>query len=580
MRPVFYQRRWEPNLGLSRHTIYRILFWLLIGFVAYKGFLFGKGIIDSLRATRLADQAEIQVAAGATAKARDTLKEALSLDESNPRAARLMARLLDAEENPVAVEYHGLVAESGEATVEDFRLAALSAAKHGQTDQAAAAAAKNREMGGDPAFPELIQAQILALNGDSAGREKALRAAVEANESSESLTALADFLMADSELYDLNGAEAIQLLRRAGEIDKGPPGLQSLRKALLAQNLPASDRAAFLALYRAHPAADTLSRLDASGIEMAANPASRASVVREALESFRKLPLAERLKAARWFLDIGEPGAVIEILPIQQASSGPGGLRLWVDAATALGDWSAVEVALGKPTPSLDESVRLPLLARAIKQQGRVTEADAVYAEALRSTESNPQNRAEVLASLLGAGEWELFQKNLTPVVNNPLIASAALRSLVPVARDHRSSARLLGFYEQALRSPVLAKDPYLLDRFQFCRHILGIPVPIEEVEARMAQAGENPNYLATAALGHLKNGRKARAMHILEGGEKPLDISKMTPSRQAAAAAVYAANDRVAEAQKIAARIPRQKLTMEEVEFLDLALARGGMIH
>lgn len=580
MRPVFYQRPWEPNIGLSRHTIYRLLFWILIGFASYKGFLFGKGIIDSIRATRLAEQAETEVAAGSSEKARETLKEAFTLDDSNPKAARLMASLLDAEGNPVAVEYHGLLAESGEATVEDFRLAALSAARNGHDEEAVQAAAKNKELGGDPAFPELIKAQILASKGDSAGREKSLRAAVEANESSDSLTALADFLMADTELYDLNGAEAIALLRRAGEIDKSPKGLQALRKGLLAVNLPASDRLPLIQLYRTHPAADSASRLDAAGIEISANPASRASVVRQMEESFRNLPLADRLKAAQWFLDIGEPRAVIEILPLQQASSGPNGLRLWIDAAMALGNWSAIEVALKKPTPSFDDTVRLPLLARAIKQQGRIAEADAVYSEVLRTTESNPEKRSEVLAGLLVAGEWELFEKNLTPVVNHPKYASAAIRSLVPIARDQRSSARLLGFYEKAVKSPVLAKDAYLLDRLQFCRHILGVPVPIEEVESRLELAGDNPNFLATAALGHLKNGRKAKAMHILEGEGKPVDFSKMTPSRQAAVAAVLAANDRIPEARQIASRIPRQKLTVEEVEFLDLALANGGMIR
>ena len=580
MRPVFYQRRWEPNLGISRHTIYRILFWLVIGFGAYKGYLYGKGIIDSIRATRLSALAETQVAAGATAEARETLKEAFTLDASNPRAARLMARLMDAEGNPVAVEYHGLVAESREATAEDFRLMALSAIRHGHEKMAAEAAAKNRELGGDPAFPDLIQAQILALKGDNAGREKSLRAAVEANESSESLTALADFLMADPELFDLNGPEVLALLRRASEVDKGFSGLQALRTGLVAGNLQSSERVLWLQLYRTHPAADTASRLDAAGIEIAANPLARSTVMRKTRELFQSLPLNERLKAAQWFLENGEPRAVIEILPLQQAASEPNGFRLWIDAAVALGDWSSVEAALNKPTRSLDDAARLPLLARAIKEQGRVAEADAVYAEVLRTTESQPEKRAEVLAGLLVAGEWDLFEKNLTPVVNNPRLASSALRSLVPVAREQRSSARLLGFYEKALSSPVLAKDAYLLDRLEFCRHILGIPVPIEVVEAHLAQAGDNPNYLATAALGHLKLGRKAKAMHILEGGQMPADLSKMTPPRQAAVAAVYAANDRTAEARQIAARIPRQKLTVEEEAFLDQALANGGLIH
>ena len=580
MRPVFYQRRWEPNLGLSRHTIYRVLYWLLVIFIAYRGFLFGKGMLDSYRATRLAAQAETQVAAGAKDEAMETLKQAFTLDDSNPRAARLMARLREAEDNPVAVEYYRLVAESGEASAEDFRLIALAAVRYGNEDLAVEAAENHEKLGGDPAFPDLIAAQILAAKGDNAGREKALRAALQHKESSETLSALADFLLADAELLDLNAAESARLLRRAAEIDKGPDGLQALRKGLAAGILSPAERTLWLQLYRTHPAADTTSRLDAAEIEWAANPAIRPSVLQKTKELFRTLPLAERVKAAQWFLNQGEPRAVLEVLPYQQAASSPAAMRLWIESAIVLGDWSALEAALRKPSPALDDAARLPLLARAIKQQGRAAEADALNAETLRRFQSNPAQLSEVLSGILAAGEWDLFEKNLTPVVSDPKVASSAIRAWVPVARDQRSSARLLGFYEKALASPVLAKDPYLLDRLQFCRLMLGIPVPIEDVEARLSLASDNPNYFATAALGYLKNGRKAKALHLLEGGEKPVDLSKMTPSRQAAAAAVFAANDRTAEARQLAARIPRQKLTVEEVAFLDDALERGGVTY
>jgi hypothetical protein len=53
-----------------------------------------------------------------------------------------------------------------------------------------------------------------------------------------------------------------------------------------------------------------------------------------------------------------------------------------------------------------------------------------------------------------------------------------------------------------------------------------------------------------------------------------------MTPSRQAAVAAVLAANDRPVEARAIADRIPRQKLTVEEDAFLTEVLAKGPMFH
>lgn len=578
MRPVFYQRRWEPNLWFSRHTIYRILFWLMVAFVAYRVFLFGKGIFDSHRATSLARQAEVELAGGRDSEAMENLKLALSYDEGNPAAARLMARVFDAEDNMLAVEYHRLVAESGKAGAEDFRLMALSAARHGNQDLALEAAAKNRELGGDPAFPDLIQAGILSSKGDTAGGEKALRAALQQRESSETLVALADFLLADSELLDLNAAEAARLLRRAGQIDKGTAGLQALRKGLVSGILTPADRSAWVEMYLSHPAADTASRLDGLEIELAADPGSRAEIFQKRMPAFRVLPVDGKAKAARWLLNKGEPRAALAILPYSQASTAPDAFRIWIEAAIAMGDWVAIETGLQKPLPTLEDTARLPLLARAIKQQGRAAEADAVYAQALRQFQSDPVKLAEVLAGILAAGEWELFEKNLGPVISDPRVAPGALRLWVPLARDHRSSPRLLGFYEKALASPVLARDSYLLDRIQFCRLILGVPVPIEDIELLLEKSGDTPGALATAALGQLKNGRKARALFILEGDETPLDVSRLTPSRQAAVAAVFAANDRSAEARKIADRIPRQKLTVEEEAFLEQALARGGM--
>lgn len=551
-----------------------------MAFVAYRVFLFGKGVFDRYRATGIARVAAAQLAEGRKSEAMTNLKLALTYDDRNPEAARLMARAFDAEDNPLAVEYHWLVADSGDASAEDLRLMALSAVRHGNEDLAIEAAAKNRKLGGDPAFPDLIEAQILALKGDNAGREKALRAALQHRESSETLVALADFLLADPELLDMNAAEAARLLRRAAEIDKRQAGLQALRKGLVSGILSPGDHAGWLEMYLAHPAADTSSRLDAAEIELAANPGLRATILQKCVQVFRVLPVAEKIKAARWFLEKGEPRAVLEILPFSEASTSPSAIRVWIESVMTLGDWSALEAALKKPSPSLAEAARLPLLARAIKQQGRAAEADAVYAEALQQFQTNPAKLSEVLAGILAAGEWDLFEKNLSPVVTNPQVASSALRAWVPLARSQRSSARLLGFYERALASPVLARDPYLLDRIQFCRLMLGLPVPIEEIEQRYALAGDNPNYFATAALGYLKNGRKAKALNILEGGEKPLDISRLTPSRQAAAAAVLAANDRNAEARQMASRIPRQKLTVEEEAFLNLALEKGSLSY
>ena len=574
MRPVYYERRVRPNFGLSGKWIFRILLIALIAWLGHRAFLFGKGFFDARTATRLVGEAAEKFESGDRAAAVQLLKQAITLDSTNPEAARWMARALDEEGSPQALEYHRLVESAGVAGADDLRRAALSASRHGLRDRALSAAAAYRNLSGDAVFPYLIEARVHAANENPAAQEKALRVAIEEREDSETLSALTAFLLSDPEILDLNATEITRLLLRLSEIDRGPKGLGALRTGLVSGVLSAEEKKSWLDLYRSHPAASASSLLDAARLQIQAHPEAAPAAVAGLVQSLSAAPIASRTVAARWLLDTQNPAAAQTLLPLESALAERDALELWIESAVALGQWDRMEEALKNPLPAFPDPSRLPALARAVKEQGRADEAAALQAGALSRFRPDSAAFAEVLRGLLAAGEWSLFDENLPVLANDPGFGTDALEKLVPVARSQRDSARMLAFYEKLLRSPFLAQNSFVLDRLQFHRLVLGKPVAVEDIEFRLQQAGDNPSFRVTAALGLLTNGRKAKALHVLEGESRPIDPEALEPFQAAVFAAVLAANSRFDEAAELAARIPRNKLTREEEAFLERALA------
>lgn len=574
VRPVYYERRLRPNFGFNGKWIFRILLAVLLAWLAHRAFLFGKGFLDARSAEHLVREAAVKFESGDSVAAMRLLVQAISLDSTNPEVARWMARALDVEGSPQALAYHRLVESAGVSTADDLRRAALSAVRHGARMRALSAATAYRNLTGDAVFLFLIEARVHAADGNPAAQEKALRSALEEREDTETLNALAGFLLSDPEILDLNATEISRLLFRLSEIDRSPDGLRALRTGLVSGILTAEEKNIWFNLYRTHPAASASSRLDAARIEIDNHSGATPAVVARLVESLSSEPVASRTEAARWLLDTQNPAAAQALLPLESVLAEREALELWIESTAALGQWDLIESALINPLPSLPDPSRLPALARSVKEQGRADEAASLQAGALRRCRPDSAAFAEVLRALLASGEWTLFEENIPALVNDPNFGSDELKKLVLAARSHRDSVRMLAFYEQLLRSPFLAQDPFVLDRLQFHRLLLEKPVAIEDIEFRLQQAGDNTSFRITAALGLLTNGRKAKALHVLEGGPQSIEPDTLQPFEAAVFAAVLAANARDGDAAKIAARIPRKKLTRQEENLLDRALA------
>jgi hypothetical protein len=517
-----------------------------------------------------------QLKMGDREQARTTLKTALSLSPNHLDAARLEARLLDEDRDTRALDYHLILLASGEDTLEDDRRAAHSAAMHGKDDMAMRVAVKISNLTDDPAYPHLIQARLHGGRGEIFEQERALRAALAARESLETFDALAVFLLSRQDELDLHKAEIEGLLQRIAAKDSTPRGLAALRTALTAGLLEEEDYSSWLIAYRAHPAATGASRMFADELEIRRNPATRALVVDRLVKRSLGQPFGERLPEARWLMQQNENQALQRLLPLPEAFQNREAFEFWVRAGLARKNWADVDAALVHPSNPLTGPQTDALRALTAQSQGDAAGATALWTRALEKCRAQPEPLLELMAQVLQANEWTLFDKHSHALLENPDWALKSMGKLIPVALGQRDSTKMKGFFERCLQSRFLAHDPLLRDYAACTNLMLGEEVSLEELETRVRDYPSAPGFRTTYALALLRSGLKAKAAYELEAPPKG-DFSELQPVQLAIVAAVFAANDRLQEARALQAGIPRQRLTRQEEKFLDQYLGPVG---
>ena len=571
MRPAFYERRLRPNLGISAGLLFRIFLIGLVVFAIHK-------VVETVRegiawneATRLAALAKTQLAANQENLARDNLKNALSLSPNHVEAARLAAQLYDRDGDPRAPEYHLVVLESPDASIEDLRLAAHSAMRNGRTRLAMQWADKVAHITGDPSYPHLIKAGLLANTDEVFERERELRKALALRESPETLSALASFFLSEKDQLDLHATEAAALLRRQSEVDHSRGGAEALRLGLTSGILEPAEQPSWIAAYRSHPAATRESQLRADELEIERDPSSMPAVVAALVLRLATAPPRERISAGRWLLQKNEPAALQQLLPLADAMTDPEAFEMWINAANVLGQREAVRAALALPGNPLRPIQTLALRALSAKLEGNGNEAQRLWNEAFANCGDRQMDRVDLLAHLARAGEWGLFRANLPALLNDPDWSLKGVEALAPSIRSQRDSKLMADFFKQTMSARFLAFDPLHKDQAAFTELILDRPVVIEELEARELESPAHPGFRITHSLALLRGGYRVKALLTLEEGDVLARPELLSPCQKGVVAAVYAANGRVQEVRELAETIPLDKLTRQEEAFFKL---------
>jgi Tfp pilus assembly protein PilF len=569
MHPVFYQRRLTPNFGIGTGRFYRLLKWGLIVFIGWVLVSFLRSQFAQAEAQRYSDLAAKQLAANKSEEARASVVLALGAYPEHVDAARLLARMLDAEGDARSTYYHQIVTKSSRASIEDFKNLAKALVKYGDYSGAQVVAERVADRWKEPAYPHLIKADSFARQGDVSAQEKELRLALEVHENQATLSALLQYLMSQSGLLPVRAPEIARLLQQMAKFNNAQ-GLEALRLGLVTPDLVKNDRMKWIEQYRSHPAATSESLLLADEIQTRLDPSALEGLIQAQVKRVSGLRLDQSEPVIRWLLKNDQPEAALAILMLPEAIQSREAFLLWIEAASRSNRWSEMEVALRNPANPLPARDTLPFLAQSLKMRGDLANADTIYRKAIALHESQPELTGEIFRHLILAGERGLVRENLDVLFEDPKFALGNFKAIASILRNQRDSQYLLEFLEGALRSPLLKNDVAVLDSVASTKLALNLPVSLAELEFRASQHPNNVHCRMTYALGLLCEGRKAKAIFELENGEHRVNASNLDPWQKAIFASALAANNRLTEAQSLASSIPPGSLTTQEAALLN----------
>lgn len=526
---------------------------------------FFQGELAWREASRLSELAAEDLENNQRELARGNLSLALSMSPNHVEASRLAARLADMEGDSRALAYHETVLGTWSATASDWTRGALSAARFKEPDLALKWAAKASKLSNDPSFPHIVKAEVHASRGETFEQERELRMALSQRESTETLNALAFFLLKRNEDISLHAAEAASLLWRVGQIDSGPAGLDALRLAISSGILDQENLIEWLNAYRAHPSSDPAASLFVDEIQLGLFPESRGSVFEGIVSRGLALQPVERVPLARWLLKNQQYSAVQYLLPLNEAIKNPQTFKCWIDAAILMKKWDQINDALKSPDNPLPSYQKQALYATIAGIQGDSAKSEKLWREVMLNNRTRPENFLELLIQLVRAGEWKTFYLELPVLLSDPAWALKTVETLIPVVRQYQDSSLMLDFYQQTMKSRFLIKENLPKDRTAYTRLILGETIPMEDLEMRAKKNPENPSFRITYALGLLKSGSKVRSLFVLQDIEPSIQPDGLLPHQRAVYASVLAANGQGDEAHAIMKTIPPGSLTRQE---------------
>lgn len=570
MRPNFYQRRATPNFGRLPAVLGRLVRYGIYVLIVYAVWGFAKRAWDCRSAGQLAGAATAELEVNGPDAAKEILREAFSLCPENPKAARVMAGLLNAEGSTQAVAYHLIVLESGEATDADRRAMIDSALMHGEESGALEKALEVAGELGDPALPHLVKARIHERRGEAWESEQELRRAVAKRPASDTWTALARGLMANAGTNDGFMNEILGLLRRAALADRGEGGLEAIELAMDSGLLSRQAMGEWLEMHQSHPAADTASRLKVGDMVLSHTPELRDEIVERVLFRSRELPVEEKILVARWLVDQGAAGRVGGFWAMDEAARGGRDAFLaWIGAATVAGDWGAVDDALEHTANPLENCQSLAIRSNTAFARGDAERAASLASSAVSACGGDPEARVGVVRLFLEGGNFPAALGHVGGLLSDPVASSMVVGELVPLVTGGRSARESLAFYEEILKARQFRQDPQLRGRADRLRVLAGGDVSEAELQELLKQT-ESPSPRLTLAMFHLLQGRVSRAGYELALIDSEIDPGKMSPPDRAAMAVLLAAGGRLAEAREMAAGVGRDEVSIEEFALIE----------
>ena len=621
MKPVFYQRRLNPNFGISWYWFKRLTIAVLAIVFANICWDYANFAMSLYRVNRFKKEADVFLAQNRNEEALMSVQKALFLIPDHIESCRLMARLLDEKGDARSLEYYRFVAlqnailpseiqlgegasdmgaffdgggdvvRSGDrflagkervalaphATREDAMRLALAAVKYGRPVVAWDVSNMLSAKWKNEFFPHLIKASINEKMGDFQAQELELRTALSKSETTETLRAYYEFLSTHPDHKPERSAEMVRLLDKMTRLDSTSKSLSLCIQAIESNALDAEYAPALLQLIRNHPAADFNTLLFADKFQWNLQSASRPQILQVLVQRLLATPPAERLPAVDWLLDINQPALAQSALPLSDAIKNARTFQMWVEVAIALKQWNALEKALADSANPLPAYQAQTLEATIAGIKGDSAKSRKLWSELLLKNRDHPEIYLEILVTLARIAEWKIIYAEMPVLLKDEAWARKTVDTLIPVVSYYRDSALTLEFYRQALKCRVLASDNEIKDRVAYTCLVLGEPVSTEESEKRAKKNPENASFRITQALAAMRSGAKVKALFNLKEVDPPVLPDNLLPHQKSIYAIALVLNGQEEEAQAVKKTIPPGSLTRQE-EALQAVLSGAKM--
>lgn len=411
----------------------------------------------------------------------------------------------------------------------------------------------------------IIEMRLIALEADPQDAVELARASLKDFTPSEG----EKILIATAELVLKTNPEVSQQILLPISKKSTPGGLDALRllatQQLAFRGKTSLDTVGLAEALAAHPLHANSDLLQAAELRLLANPASKARILAQLVDTFSTDKEDDQIIFARWLNRSQSYREAIDFITRDRALSKTEWLLIYLDALAGLNEWNEVFTILDANTASgLSESIRLLFLARAAQQSGDKTKADETWREMQRSLfYEKPEVVAFIAAYAMRVGENDQACKAYTILSQRRETALEGFLGLIRCTPKNAPASDLIPVYTEFLEIfPNLEEARSDLTYLQLLSNQNVFDAAFLAHEA-LEKAPNSLAAMSISALAHLKNGDTFQAEEVYK--DKRIVWSTAPDPWKNIRAAVLFASGKKSEAEELEAMINKNQLRPEE---------------
>jgi hypothetical protein len=319
-----------------------------------------------------------------------------------------------------------------------------------------------------------------------------------------------------------------------------------------------------------HPLSQPAQKLLSLQLQLRLPGTNRTTLLEQAVRQYGDSD-DNRLLLARWLNQQGEFQRTLNLVPAALALKSQSLFLVRLDAMAQLHQWQEIDTILTQNISiPLSDAYRELFRARCARELKQSAETEIHWQRAIREGQKDPDpNTLWFIADYAlklheRAQAWEVYQV----LSKNPVTARQAYTRLVRMAEEEGATARLLEVIQRMRQDFPTDIGPD--NDIDYLKLLLN-----RELQPTLASATKrfdsNPKLIPcriTLALARLRNNQPLEALKLFADPAN-LPTPDWLPGWQTVYVATLARNNRIPEAQKIAAVIPLNRLKPEELELI-----------